>query len=108
MMTDFSFLLELSHKPLPVMLIVSNASCVPECPNVRELHVELDEVSQLLEASKQEYEEVLEIVQHHTKDTISWLSNMASDFGWVTELANNNTTPESIFSIATVRHEQKN
>ncbi|KAG1969794.1 clusterin-like protein 1 [Pimephales promelas] len=73
-----------------------------ECPNVRELHVELDEVSQLLEASKQEYEEVLEIVQHHTIDTISWLSNMASDFGWVTELANNNTTPESIFSIATV------
>ncbi|XP_056123545.1 clusterin-like protein 1 [Rhinichthys klamathensis goyatoka] len=73
-----------------------------ECPNVRELHVELDEVSQLLEASKQQYEEVLGIAQRHTNDTISWLSNMASDFGWVTELANNNTTPESIFSIATV------
>ncbi|XP_077086248.1 clusterin-like protein 1 isoform X2 [Siphateles boraxobius] len=73
-----------------------------ECPNVRELHIELDEVSQLLEASKQQYEEVLGIVQRHTDDTISWLSNMASDFGWVTEIANNNTTPESIFSIATV------
>uniref|UniRef100_A0A673L716 Clusterin n=1 Tax=Sinocyclocheilus rhinocerous TaxID=307959 RepID=A0A673L716_9TELE len=67
-----------------------------------ELHIELDEASQLLEASKQQYEEVLGIVQRHTDDTISWLSNMASDFGWVTELANNNTTPESIFSIATV------
>ncbi|XP_077086230.1 clusterin-like protein 1 isoform X1 [Siphateles boraxobius] len=75
---------------------------VTECPNVRELHIELDEVSQLLEASKQQYEEVLGIVQRHTDDTISWLSNMASDFGWVTEIANNNTTPESIFSIATV------
>ncbi|KAK9979314.1 hypothetical protein ABG768_012750 [Culter alburnus] len=73
-----------------------------ECPNVRELHIELDEASQLLEASKQQYEEVLGIVQRHTDDTISWLSNMASDFGWVTELTNNNTTPESIFSIATV------
>ncbi|KAK7159285.1 hypothetical protein R3I94_005576 [Phoxinus phoxinus] len=73
-----------------------------ECSNVRELHIELDEVSQLLEASKQQYEEVLGIVQRHTDDTISWLSNMASDFGWVTELANNNTTPERIFSIATV------
>ncbi len=75
-----------------------------ECPNVRELHIELDEASQLLEASNQQYEDVLVIVQHHTDDTISWLSNMASDFGWVTELANNNTTPESNFSIATVSH----
>ncbi|XP_067309704.1 clusterin-like protein 1 [Pseudorasbora parva] len=73
-----------------------------ECPNVRELHIELDEASQLLEASRQQYEEVLGIVQRHTEDTISWLSDMASDFGWVTELANNNTTPERIFSIATV------
>uniref|UniRef100_A0A8C1XNR1 Clusterin n=1 Tax=Cyprinus carpio TaxID=7962 RepID=A0A8C1XNR1_CYPCA len=73
-----------------------------ECPNVRELHIELDEASQLLEASKQQYEEVLGIVQRHTDDTISWISNMASDFSWVTELANNNTTPESIFSIVTV------
>ncbi|XP_026142747.1 clusterin-like protein 1 [Carassius auratus] len=73
-----------------------------ECPNVRELHIELDEASQLLEASKQQYEEVLGIVQRHTDDTISWLGNMASDFGWVAELANNNTTPESIFSIASV------
>ncbi len=75
-----------------------------ECPNVRELHIELDEASQLLEASNQQYEDVLVIVQRHTDDTISWLSNMASDFGWVTELANNNTTPESNFSIATVSH----
>ncbi|KTF74507.1 hypothetical protein cypCar_00032228 [Cyprinus carpio] len=72
-----------------------------ECPNVRELHIELDEASQLLEASKQQYEEVLGVVQRHTDDTISWISNMASDFSWVTELANNNTTPESIFSIVT-------
>ncbi|XDV27423.1 hypothetical protein PO909_030958 [Leuciscus waleckii] len=63
-----------------------------DCPNVRELHVELDEASQL----------VLGIVQRHTDDTISWLSNMASDFGWVTELANNTTTPESIFKVTTV------
>ncbi|XP_051989375.1 clusterin-like protein 1 isoform X1 [Xyrauchen texanus] len=74
---------------------------VPECQNVKELHVELDEASQILEVSKQQYEEVLGIVQRHTDDTVNWLSNMASDFGWVTVLANN-TTPESIFSIATM------
>ncbi|XP_056333142.1 clusterin-like protein 1 [Danio aesculapii] len=74
----------------------------PECPLVKELHIELDEASQLWEVSKQQYEEVLGIVQHHTEDTISLISNMASDFGWVAELASNNTTPENIFNIATV------
>ncbi|TRY97653.1 hypothetical protein DNTS_035473, partial [Danionella cerebrum] len=73
----------------------------PECPYVRELHIELDEASQLLEVSKQQFQEVLDIVQHHTEDTISLLGNMASDFAWVTELASNNTTPENIFSVAT-------
>lgn len=66
--------------------------------------MELDEASQLLEVSRQQYDEVLDIVQRHTEDTINWISNMASDFGWVAELADNTTSPESIFSIATVRH----
>ena len=79
---------------------------VLECPNVRELHIELGEVSELLEASKQQYEEVLEIVQRHTDDTVSWLGNMATEFDWVAELANNNSAPESIFSITTVREAQ--
>ncbi|XP_030630456.1 clusterin-like protein 1 [Chanos chanos] len=78
-----------------------------ECPSVRELHIELDEISELLEVSKQQYEEILGIVQRHTDDTVSWLNNMASDFGWVAELANNNTTPENIFSIATVVTEKE-
>ncbi|XP_057189232.1 clusterin-like protein 1 isoform X2 [Triplophysa rosa] len=73
-----------------------------ECPSMRELHVELDEASQLLEVSRQQYEEVLSIVQRHTEDTINWISNMASDFGWVAELADNTTSPKSIFNIATV------
>ncbi|KAL7879937.1 hypothetical protein SRHO_G00021910 [Serrasalmus rhombeus] len=77
-----------------------------ECPSVRELHVELDEVSELLEISKQQYEEVLGIVQRHTEDTVNWLNNMASEFGWVTELVHDNTTPENIFSITTVVAEE--
>lgn len=101
---EWTFLLENSyqwHWSFHVLIV-----WFTECPNVRELHIELDEASQLLEASNQQYEEVLGIVQRHTDDTISWLSDMASDFGWVTELANNNTTPESIFSIATVSHQE--
>ncbi|XP_048111550.1 clusterin-like protein 1 isoform X1 [Alosa alosa] len=77
-------------------------SVLSDCPNVRELHIELGEASELLEVSKQQYEEVLDIVQRHTDDTVSWLSNMATEFDWVAELANNNSAPENIFSITTV------
>lgn len=70
---------------------------------MRELYVELDEVSELLEVSKQQYEEVLGIVQRHTEDTVTWLNSMASEFGWVAELVHNNTTPENIFSVTMVR-----
>ncbi|XP_035287423.1 clusterin-like protein 1 [Anguilla anguilla] len=87
-----------------------SSRCVPcqgklleECPSVRDLQVELSEVSQLLQVASQQYEEVLQIVKHHTEDTVSWLSNMASSFGWVAELALNSTgEPENFFSISTV------
>ncbi|KAM3842263.1 clusterin-like protein 1 [Diretmus argenteus] len=73
-----------------------------ECPSVRELHVELDEVSQLLDVSKQQYEEILSIVQRHTDETVSWLGNMADEFSWVAEVVSNNSTPENIFHITMV------
>ncbi|XP_046883264.1 clusterin-like protein 1 [Hypomesus transpacificus] len=73
-----------------------------ECPSVRELHVELDEVSQLLEVSKEQYDEILGIVQRHTEDTVSWLSNMDTEFSWVAELADSTNMPKSLFRITTV------
>uniref|UniRef100_A0A667XW80 Clusterin n=1 Tax=Myripristis murdjan TaxID=586833 RepID=A0A667XW80_9TELE len=73
-----------------------------ECPSVRELHVELDEVSQLLDVSKEQYEEILSIVQQHTDETINWLSNMAAEFSWVAEIVGNNSIPEHVFHITTV------
>jgi len=76
-----------------------------ECPSVRELHVELEEVSQLLDVAKDQYNEVLSIVQRHTDETVNWLSNMAAEFSWVAELAGNNVTlatPENYFRIAAV------
>ncbi|XP_056149772.1 clusterin-like protein 1 [Lampris incognitus] len=74
-----------------------------ECPAVRELHLELDEVSQLLDISKEQYEEILSIVQHHADETINWLSNMAAEFSWVAQIAaKNDSIPDSIFRITTV------
>ncbi|XP_061695537.1 clusterin-like protein 1 [Syngnathoides biaculeatus] len=54
-----------------------------ECPGVRELHVELDQVSQLLGMSREQYDEVLSIVRRHADQTLSWLGNMAAEFAWV-------------------------
>ncbi|XP_053089543.1 clusterin-like protein 1 [Pangasianodon hypophthalmus] len=77
-----------------------------ECPSMRELHIELNEVSELLEVAKEQYEEVLGIVQRHTEDTVSWINNMAAQFGWVAELADGGVTNENVFSITTVENEE--
>ncbi|XP_042354210.1 clusterin-like protein 1 [Plectropomus leopardus] len=73
-----------------------------ECPSVRELHVELDEVSQLVDVSKEQYDEILSIVQRHTDETVNWLSNMAAEFSWVAQAVGNSSTPENIFHITKV------
>ncbi|XP_054452751.1 clusterin-like protein 1 [Anoplopoma fimbria] len=82
-----------------------------ECPSVRELHVELDEVSQLLDVSKGQYDEILSIVQRHTDETVNWLSNMAAEFSWVAQTVSNSSFPENIFRITTVApksHDEQN
>ncbi|XP_026168528.1 clusterin-like protein 1 [Mastacembelus armatus] len=82
-----------------------------ECPSVRELHMELDEVSQLLDVSKEQYDEILSIVQRHADETVSWLSNMAAEFSWVAQAVNDSSTPENIFHITMVvpkSHDKEN
>ncbi|TNM98378.1 clusterin-like protein 1 [Takifugu flavidus] len=82
---------------------VCHGALLTECPSVRELHLELDEVSQLLDVSKDQYDEILSIVQHHTDETVNWLSNMAAEFSWVGQTVNNSTTdPNRIFVITKV------
>uniref|UniRef100_A0A3Q3KGI8 Clusterin n=1 Tax=Monopterus albus TaxID=43700 RepID=A0A3Q3KGI8_MONAL len=79
-----------------------------ECPSVRELHVELDEVSLLLDISKEQYNEILSIVQRHTDETVGWLSNMAAEFSWVAQAVNSSSTPENIFRVAPKSHDKHN
>lgn len=64
--------------------------------------MELDEVSQLLDVSKEQYDEILSIVQRHTDETVNWLSNMADEFSWVAQAVNNSSAPENIFRITMV------
>ncbi|XP_068196477.1 clusterin-like protein 1 [Antennarius striatus] len=73
-----------------------------ECPSVRELHEELDAVSQLVNDSKEQYEEILSIVQRHIEETTNWLFNMAAEFSWVAKTLNNSSNPENIFRVTMV------
>ncbi|CAN9502669.1 unnamed protein product [Ophioblennius macclurei] len=75
-----------------------------ECPGVGQLHEELEEASQLLEVSKDEYQEVLAIVERHTDDTISWLSNVASELSWVGQAAGDS---QNIFTVTKVELESQ-
>ena len=74
----------------------------PECPSMRELHSELEEIHLLLNASRQQYEDTLLVVQRHTDDTLTWLDVTAEKYGWVTLLANDTLGPQHIFSITSV------
>ncbi|KAG7329977.1 hypothetical protein KOW79_006199 [Hemibagrus wyckioides] len=77
-----------------------------ECPSMRELHIELNEVSELLDIAKEQSDEVLGIVERHTVDTISWINNMAAQFGWVAELADGGVMNQNIFNITSVENEE--
>ncbi|CAB1349518.1 unnamed protein product [Coregonus sp. 'balchen'] len=75
---------------------------VKECPSVRELHSALEETYLLLNASRLQYEEMLQVVQKHTDDTHTWLNNMEAKYGWVTQLTNGTLGPQNIFGVSAV------
>uniref|UniRef100_A0A8C4S1K6 Clusterin n=1 Tax=Erpetoichthys calabaricus TaxID=27687 RepID=A0A8C4S1K6_ERPCA len=73
-----------------------------ECSSVPELRSKLSEISQLMNISIQQYEEVLQIVQQHAENTGSWFKHMADSFGWVAELVNASVDSDNMFNITTV------
>nr|CBN82071.1 Clusterin-like protein 1 [Dicentrarchus labrax] len=80
---------------------------VKECPSVQQLHSEMEEMYMLLNASRQQYDDRLQLVQRHTADTQRWLSIMDDKYGWLSQLSNSTAGPHNIFSVITVNpHEQ--
>uniref|UniRef100_A0A8B9FQX6 Clusterin n=1 Tax=Amazona collaria TaxID=241587 RepID=A0A8B9FQX6_9PSIT len=74
-----------------------------DCPNIPELHMKFDEAFKLVNLSGEQYEQILQVVQHHTEDTSYLLNKMKERFGWVSELSNMTIGPENIFNIVKVR-----
>uniref|UniRef100_A0A7M4F212 Clusterin n=2 Tax=Crocodylus porosus TaxID=8502 RepID=A0A7M4F212_CROPO len=70
-----------------------------DCPNIPELHAKLDEALKLVNISSEQYEQILQLIQHHTEDTSYLLNKMKERFGWVSELSNVTIRSENIFNI---------
>ncbi|NWY64588.1 CLUL1 protein, partial [Erithacus rubecula] len=77
-------------------------SLLTDCPNVPELHIKFDEAFKLVNLSGEQYEQILQVVRHHTEDTSYLLNKMKERFGWVSELSNMTIGPENIFNIVKV------
>ncbi|XP_071341051.1 clusterin-like protein 1 isoform X2 [Trachinotus anak] len=73
-----------------------------ECPSVQQLHSEMEEMHMLLNASRQQYDDRLQLVQRHTADTQRWLSSMDDKYGWVSQLSDSTASPHNIFNVITV------
>uniref|UniRef100_A0A672G0D1 Clusterin n=1 Tax=Salarias fasciatus TaxID=181472 RepID=A0A672G0D1_SALFA len=65
-----------------------------ECSGVQQLYAELEQMSMLLNASRQQYGERLQLVRRHTADTRRWLGLVDDEHGWVSQL------PGSTFLIS--------
>uniref|UniRef100_A0A3Q1HC87 Clusterin n=1 Tax=Anabas testudineus TaxID=64144 RepID=A0A3Q1HC87_ANATE len=76
-----------------------------ECPSVQQLHSEMEEMYMLLNASRQQYDDRLQLVQRHTADTQGWLNSMDDKYGWVSQLSSNTVNPLNIFNV--IRHQMK-
>ncbi|KAJ6662149.1 hypothetical protein lerEdw1_012614 [Lerista edwardsae] len=72
------------------------------CPNVPELHIKFDDAFKLVNISSEQYQQILQMVQHHTEDTSYMLNKMKERYGWVSELSNMTIGPENIFNIVKV------
>ncbi|XP_068565611.1 clusterin-like protein 1 [Cebidichthys violaceus] len=78
-----------------------------ECPSVQQLHSETEEMHMLLNASRQQYHDRLQLVQRHTADTQRWLRDMEDKYGWVGRLSNGTVGPHGTFSVIAVNAQQQ-
>uniref|UniRef100_A0AAY4A976 Clusterin-like protein 1 n=1 Tax=Denticeps clupeoides TaxID=299321 RepID=A0AAY4A976_9TELE len=62
--------------------------CAAECPAVPEQYSALGEISLLLNASRQQYTEKLQVVQRSIKHALQWANNIIVKYSWVTHITN--------------------
>ncbi|KAG9479010.1 hypothetical protein GDO78_012598, partial [Eleutherodactylus coqui] len=74
-------------------------SVMKDCPDVIELHLKTETAFKLVNVSRQQYEDVVQLLQQHTDETYNLVSQMKGEFGWVTEDTNITSGMDTIFNI---------
>ncbi|XP_028826385.1 clusterin-like protein 1 [Denticeps clupeoides] len=75
---------------------------IKECPAVPEQYSALGEISLLLNASRQQYTEKLQVVQRSIKHALQWANNIIVKYSWVTHITNGTGAVPHIFRLAKV------
>ncbi|XP_012870280.1 PREDICTED: clusterin-like protein 1 [Dipodomys ordii] len=70
-----------------------------DCPDVPDLHTELDEALRLVNLSSQQYDQIVRMTQYHVQDTLHLMEKMKAQFGWVSELASKIPGAENISDL---------
>ncbi|XP_075069488.1 clusterin-like protein 1 [Mixophyes fleayi] len=73
-----------------------------DCPDVVELLMKSEEAYKLVHLSTKQYEDVVQLVQQHTDDTLNLVTQMKDRFGWVTQHSNMTSATDTIFNIEKV------
>ncbi|XP_034998301.1 clusterin-like protein 1 [Hippoglossus stenolepis] len=77
-----------------------------ECPSVQQLHSQMEEMHMLLNASRQQYDDRLQLVQRHTGDTQRWISGVHDTYGWVNRLTVRTLGLHVFNMITVIPHQQ--
>uniref|UniRef100_A0A3B5QQY8 Clusterin n=1 Tax=Xiphophorus maculatus TaxID=8083 RepID=A0A3B5QQY8_XIPMA len=80
---------------------------IKECPQLQQLHSEMEEMHTLLNASRLQYDDRLQLVHRHTVDTQRWLGDTRHKYGWISWVANVSKAQSSIFRVIAVNLQQQ-
>ncbi|XP_054893907.1 clusterin-like protein 1 isoform X2 [Poeciliopsis prolifica] len=80
---------------------------IKECPRLQQLHSEMEEMHTLLNASRLQYDDRLQLVHRHTADTQRWLGDTRDKYGWISWAANDSGAQSSSFRVIAVNLQQQ-
>uniref|UniRef100_A0A3P9NP29 Clusterin C-terminal domain-containing protein n=1 Tax=Poecilia reticulata TaxID=8081 RepID=A0A3P9NP29_POERE len=81
------------------------SNLIKECPRLQQLHSEMEEMHTLLNVSRLQYDDRLQLVRRHTADTQRWLADTGDEYGWISWVANVSGAQSNIFRVIAVRLE---
>uniref|UniRef100_A0A3B3VYV7 Clusterin n=1 Tax=Poecilia latipinna TaxID=48699 RepID=A0A3B3VYV7_9TELE len=72
---------------------------IRECPRLQQLHSEMEEMHTLLNVSRLQYDDRLQLVRRHAAGTQRWLGDTRDEYGWISRVANVSGAQSSIFRV---------